>query len=140
MFDDVLAGFWHWNHGVGTGSGNAIVGCATGATKEPPLRPAFDRRIRLEFHILDRVDVVLQHDLLGGVVKADRAQPAPIRPGPTPHAAIDPVRRDRSGHAARESLAGAWRALASTRKAVARARTRSRMASCAASGIQTGVR
>jgi hypothetical protein len=26
------------------------VGCATGETKEPPLRPAFDRRIRLEFH------------------------------------------------------------------------------------------
>jgi DDE family transposase len=27
-----------------------MVGCATGEAKEPPLRPAFDRRIRLEFH------------------------------------------------------------------------------------------
>ena len=28
----------------------AIVGYATGEAKEPPLRPAFDRRIKLEFH------------------------------------------------------------------------------------------
>jgi hypothetical protein len=26
------------------------VGCATGEAKEPPLRPIFDRRIKLEFH------------------------------------------------------------------------------------------
>ena len=26
------------------------VGCATGEAKEPPLRPVFDRRIKLEFH------------------------------------------------------------------------------------------
>jgi hypothetical protein len=32
------------------GSRNAIVGCATGEAKEPPLRPIFDRRIKLEFH------------------------------------------------------------------------------------------
>ncbi len=30
------------------------------------------------FRVLDGVDVVLQHDLLGGVVEADRGQPAPI--------------------------------------------------------------
>ena len=26
------------------------MGCATGEAKEPPLRPIFDRRIKLEFH------------------------------------------------------------------------------------------
>ena len=41
--------------------------------------------------ILDRMDVVLQHDLLGGVVEANRGQPAPIRPGPAADAAIDPA-------------------------------------------------
>jgi hypothetical protein len=34
---------WHDRSGV-------IVGCATGEAKEPPLRPIFDRRIKLEFH------------------------------------------------------------------------------------------
>ena len=44
--------------------------------------------------VLDRGDVVLEHDLLGGVAEADRGQPAPIRPGPAAHAAIDsPWRR-----------------------------------------------
>jgi hypothetical protein len=33
----VLAGFCYWNHDVGAG-------------REPPLRPIFDRRIKLEFH------------------------------------------------------------------------------------------
>jgi hypothetical protein len=37
------SGFWH-------GSENAIVGYARGEAKEPPLRPVFDRRIKLEFH------------------------------------------------------------------------------------------
>jgi hypothetical protein len=50
MFDDVIPGFlllksWCWHR-----LGNAIVGFATGEAKEPPLRPIFDRRIKLEFH------------------------------------------------------------------------------------------
>ena len=41
--------------------------------------------------VLDRVDVVLEHDLLGGAVEADRGQPAAVRLVPAPHAAVAPA-------------------------------------------------
>jgi Transposase DDE domain group 1 len=50
MTSDVLSGFCYWNHDVGAGRGTRSWGCATGEAKEPPLRPIFDRRIKLEFH------------------------------------------------------------------------------------------
>nr|WP_211103768.1 hypothetical protein [Azospirillum argentinense] len=39
--------------------------------------------------VCDRMDVILQHHLLGGVIKAHRGQPAPIGQGPAPLAGIN---------------------------------------------------
>lgn len=43
----------------------------------------------LRFDILNGVDVVLQHDLLGGVLGPDTGEPSPVSTGPALLARID---------------------------------------------------
>src|SRR5271165_4525722 len=83
------------------------------------------------FRIGDGINVVLQHDLLRRVIKPHRRQPASISLGPVPNAGIDPP--------VSQETPRCWRALDNTFIAVARARTKSRIASWAASGTQTPV-
>ena len=78
------------------------------------------------------MDVVLQHDLLCRMIEAHRGQPASIGQGPGANSAVDPVM-------AQQKALQMLPRLGQYPTAVARARTRSRIASCAASGIQIGV-
>jgi hypothetical protein len=71
------------------------------------------------FGVLDRIDVVLQHDLLRRVLEPHRRQPAPVSQGPGASPARDP--------------------LVAQQKPLQVLLTGSRIASCAASGIHIGV-
>src|ERR1700727_1595251 len=84
------------------------------------------------FRIGDGINVVLQHDLLCRVIKAHRRQPTSISLGPGPNAGIDPpVWQEKST----KVLARLGQHL--HRRSAAR--TKSRIASWAASGTQTPV-
>jgi len=101
-------------------------------THRPGGKQAFDlRRQALDprFGILYGVDIILQHDLLGGMIEPDTREPSAVGAGPALFSRIDAPMRKRKP-------CRCWRALPRTRTAVARARIRSRIASCASSGNQ----
>jgi len=74
----------------------------------------------------------LKDDLLRRMRETHHRQPATVCTRPALLARIDAAE-------AQQKALRCWRALPATRIAVARARTRSRIASCAASGTQTAV-
>jgi hypothetical protein len=80
---------------VATTRATPRIACTASTTgrHRPGRQKLFDLALKAReprFRVLDRVDVILEHDLLGGVVEADRGQPAVVASGSTSDTAVDP--------------------------------------------------